>query len=119
MQAKHADLPWDIVFSGELLGSYKPSVVISCLDYTPATDAAHRNPKVYLGAIKHLELPPEKCAMVAAHIYDLRAAASHGMKTVYVRRPTEDGGVRDAVKSRLMGGEIDVVVDSFEEISTL
>ena len=23
-KAKHADLPWDVVFSGELLGSYKP-----------------------------------------------------------------------------------------------
>ena len=80
---------------------------------------AHRNPKVYLGAIKHLELPPEKCAMVAAHLYDLRAAASHGMKTVYVRRPTEDRDVRDEVKNRLTGGEVDVVVDSFEEIATL
>lgn len=23
-QAKHADLPWDAVFSGELFGTYKP-----------------------------------------------------------------------------------------------
>ena len=23
-QAKYAGLPWDVVFSGELLGSYKP-----------------------------------------------------------------------------------------------
>ncbi|KAI8969679.1 haloacid dehalogenase [Trametes punicea] len=99
--AKHADLPWDVVFSGELLGSYKP------------------NPKVYLGAIHHLSVPPEKCAMVAAHIHDLRAAASHGMKTVYVRRPTEDAGVRELVKSKTEGGEVDVVVDSFEELVTL
>lgn len=57
--------------------------------------------------------------MVAAHIYDLRAAASHGMKTVYVRRPTEDTDVRDEVKSKQDGGEVDVVVDSLEELATL
>ncbi|KAI0638746.1 haloacid dehalogenase [Trametes polyzona] len=99
--AKHADLPWDVVFSGELLGSYKP------------------NPKVYLGALHHLSVPPEKCALVAAHIHDLRAAASHGMKTVYVRRPTEDVGVQDSVKSKSQGGEVDAVVDSFEELAAL
>ncbi|TBU25651.1 haloacid dehalogenase [Dichomitus squalens] len=99
--AKYANLPWDVVFSGELLGSYKP------------------NPKTYLGAIHHLDIPPEKCAMVAAHIYDLRAAASHGMKTVYVRRPTEDGDVRDIVKTKADGGEVDVVVDSFEQLANL
>ena len=79
--------------------------------YLPA-----RNPKVYKGAIQHLELPPEKCAMVAAHIDDLRAAASHGMKTVYVRRPTEDGGSREQVKGKAEGGEVDVVVNSFCEV---
>ena len=57
--------------------------------------------------------------MVAAHIYDLRAAASHGMKTVYVRRPTEDGDVRDSVKSKADGGEVDVVVDSFTDLANL
>ncbi|KAI0762299.1 haloacid dehalogenase [Fomes fomentarius] len=99
--AKHANLPWDVVFSGELLGSYKP------------------NPKTYLGAVHHLGITPEKCAMVAAHIYDLRFAASHGLKTVYVRRPTEDVGVKDQVKSKQDGGEVDVIVDSFEELAEL
>ncbi|KAI0716153.1 haloacid dehalogenase [Cerioporus squamosus] len=99
--AKYADLPWDVIFSGELLGSYKP------------------NPKVYLGAIHHLDVPPEKCAMVAAHIYDLRAAASHGMKTVYVRRSTEDADLQAQVKTKRDGGEVDVVVDSFEDIAAL
>ncbi|KAI0816907.1 haloacid dehalogenase [Trametes gibbosa] len=97
--AKHADLPWDVVFSGELLGSCKP------------------NPKVYLGALQHLSVPPEKCALVAAHIHDLRAAASHGMKTVYVQRPTEDVAVRESVKSKAEGGEVDIVVDSFDKLA--
>ena len=57
--------------------------------------------------------------MVAAHIYDLRAAASHGMKKVYVRRQTEDGDVRDSVKNKADGGEVDVVVDSFGELAAL
>ena len=78
-----------------------------------------RNPQVYLRAIQHLSVPPDRCAMVAAHIYDLRAAASHGMKTVYVRRPTEDLGVQDMVKCKEEGGEVDIVVNSLEELAAL
>ena len=50
------------------------------------------------------------------HEDDLRAAAGHGLKTVYVRRPTEDVDVRDGVKSKAEGGEVDVVVASLEEL---
>lgn len=57
--------------------------------------------------------------MVAAHIYDLQAAASHGMKTIYVRRPTEDLGVRENVETKAEGGDVDVVVDGFEELAKL
>lgn len=58
--------------------------------------------------------------MVAAHIYDLRAAAKEGMHTVYVRRPTEDlQEDRDSVKAKKYGGEVDVVVDSLEELADL
>jgi beta-phosphoglucomutase-like phosphatase (HAD superfamily) len=74
---------------------------------------------VYLGAAALLALAPSKIAMVAAHISDLRAAASHGMRTVYVGRPTEDVGVRDSVKSKADGGEVDVVVDSLTELAGL
>ncbi|KAJ3485502.1 hypothetical protein NLI96_g4920 [Meripilus lineatus] len=97
--AKFADLPWDIVFSGDILGSYKP------------------NPKMYLGAAERLSLPPEKCAMVAAHLRDLRAAASFGLKTIFVRRPTEETAeTRSQAKDKKGGGEVDVVVDSFNEL---
>jgi len=100
--AKHADLPWDVIFAGDILGSYKP------------------NPKMYLSAMRHLDVRPEQCAMVAAHIHDLRAAASHGLKTVYVRRATEDAPeVRAAVRSKAEGGEVDVVVNSFLELTAL
>ncbi|KZT40319.1 haloacid dehalogenase [Sistotremastrum suecicum HHB10207 ss-3] len=100
--AKNADLPWDVIFSGELLGSYKPP----------------RNPKTYLGAAYHLTLPPNKVAMVAAHYLDLKAAASFGLKTVYVRRPTEDTvEERTGTKTKKEGGDVDVVVDSFTELA--
>ena len=58
--------------------------------------------------------------MVAAHIYDLRAAAKEGMRTIYVRRPTEDTeDIRSAVKSKKDGGEVDLVVDSIDELAGL
>ncbi|KAJ7691132.1 haloacid dehalogenase [Mycena rosella] len=99
--AKYADLPWDTVFSSELFGSFKP------------------DPKVYLGAVKHLSLEPHNCAMVAAHIYDLRAAASVGMRTIYVRRPGEQPPDIEEVKSKSEGGDVDVVVNSFTELAAL
>lgn len=59
--------------------------------------------------------------MVAAHIFDLRAAGSLGLKTIYVPRPNEDSGLRDGevVRPKAEGGEVDFVVDSFEGIVKL
>ena len=57
--------------------------------------------------------------MVAAHIYDLRAAAKLGMRTIYIRRPTEDTELRDSIKSKDEGGEVDVVADSFEKLAEI
>ena len=72
---------------------------------------------MYLGALHHLAAPPDKCVMVAAHLWDLRAAAAHGMKTVYIPRATDDLDVpRGSVKSKAEGGEVDVVVASLEEL---
>ncbi|EGN94278.1 hypothetical protein SERLA73DRAFT_125803 [Serpula lacrymans var. lacrymans S7.3] len=100
--AKHANLPWDAIFSAEMFSSYKP------------------NPKVYLGAAYHLSLPPHKIALVAAHIYDLRGAASAGFKTVYVPRPSEDSPtVRAEVRMKKDGGEVDLIVESFLELAQL
>jgi len=102
--AKHAGLPWDMIFSTELFNTFKP------------------NPKAYLEAIRHLSLPPESCAMVAAHIHDLRAAGSLGLRTIYVRRPNEDAEAlktEGEVKSKAEGGEVDYVVDSFTELAKI
>ncbi|PPQ89822.1 hypothetical protein CVT25_007523 [Psilocybe cyanescens] len=102
--AKHAGLPWDMIFSTEFFDSFKP------------------NPKIYVEAVRHLSLPPESCAMVAAHIYDLRAAAKLGMRTIYVRRLDEDLDANKQpvdVKSKADGGDVDYVVDSFTELAEI
>ncbi|KAJ7252443.1 HAD-like domain-containing protein, partial [Mycena rebaudengoi] len=85
--AKHAELPWDVVFSSELFMSFKP------------------DPNVYLGAMKHLSLKPENCAMVATHVWDLRGAARAGMKTIYVRRAAEEPEHEAEPKTKAEGGE--------------
>jgi len=93
-QAKHAHLPWDMIFSSQLFGSYKP------------------DPKVYLGAVELLDLPPQRVAIVAAHIYDCAAAKAAGLRAVYVRRSTEDTDIpftSDFIKQ----GKTDAIVDDF------
>ena len=70
--AKFAHLPWTYIFSSEHFGAYKPS------------------PKVYNGAVEKLGLRKEECAMVAAHLADLKAAHECGLKTIHVEREQEE-----------------------------
>ena len=70
--------------------------------------------------MQQLAVEPHQCAMVAAHIGDLRAAMAQGMRTIYVRRETEDTPEdRASVRSKDKGGEVDLVVDSFEELARI
>jgi 2-haloacid dehalogenase len=71
--AKRAALPWDAILGAELARAYKPS------------------PQVYLDAVDTLCLKPTEVCMVAAHNGDLAAARACGLKTAFVRRPTEHG----------------------------
>lgn len=96
--AKHGRLPWDAIISVELFHAYKP------------------DPRVYLGAAELLQLPPEQVMMVAAHVYDLRAARSNGMRTAFVARPAEWGP--DVAAEQPEPGEFDVVASSFEDLAT-
>jgi 2-haloacid dehalogenase len=64
-------LTWHCVLSGETVHAYKP-------------DAA-----VYRLAIDRLALNPSRTLMVAAHPWDLRAAAAHGLRTAYIERAGE------------------------------
>lgn len=69
---RSSGLNFDMLFSSELLGCYKPA------------------PENYLKVLELLKLRPEECVTVAAHAYDLRGAKAVGMKTVYVYRWTDD-----------------------------
>ncbi|KAL0576427.1 hypothetical protein V5O48_005563 [Marasmius crinis-equi] len=80
---KYSGLQYDMLFSSQLLGCYKPA------------------PESYEKVLVMLKLKPEDCVMVAAHEYDLRGAREAGMKTVYIRRWTDDihedqGAIREA-----------------------
>ncbi len=71
--ARRLDLRFDAHFTAELFGRFKP------------------DPQVYLGALDFLDIAPGRAALVAAHPYDLDAAAALGLGTVFVARPDEYG----------------------------
>jgi len=96
--AKHAALPWDVVFSAELAKSYKP------------------HPSVYRLPVTLLAAEPSEVMLVAAHGSDLAAAASCGLRTAYVPRPLEHGGARE---SRAESGSFDFRADDFNHLADL
>jgi HAD superfamily hydrolase (TIGR01493 family) len=57
LQSKRHKMEWDMFFASDLLQGYKPA------------------PEVYRMTMKVLRLEPNECVMVAAHAYDLKAAA--------------------------------------------
>jgi 2-haloacid dehalogenase len=71
--ARKNGFPWDAILGAEVAGDYKPK------------------PRVYLAAAEALDLPPQQCMMVAAHSFDLAAAAECGLRTAHVARPDEYG----------------------------
>jgi 2-haloacid dehalogenase len=74
---RYAGLPFNMLFSAELFGHYKP------------------DPQTYLGACALLDLPAERVMLVAAHADDLLAAQALGLHTAFVARPTEYGPSRN------------------------
>jgi 2-haloacid dehalogenase len=73
MLARRNGFHWDAILGAELADDYKP------------------NAEVYLAACAAFDLAPNQCVMVAAHAYDLKAAAALGMRTAHVARPDEYG----------------------------
>ena len=71
--ARQNGFPWDAILGAEIARDYKPK------------------PRVYLAAAEALDLSPGECMMVAAHSYDLKAAADLGFRTGHVARPDEMG----------------------------
>lgn len=89
----HGKMEFTHVLSAELFGAYKPS------------------PKVYLGAVEKLGLQPKECAMVAAHLGDLKAAKSHGLQTIYVERSGEEDWSNEDVEKAKDEGWVDLWID--------
>ncbi|ALD13278.1 haloacid dehalogenase type II [Clavibacter capsici] len=69
----HAEgIAWDAVLTTGSVRTFKPA------------------PAAYRHAIDALDLDAARTLFVAAHPWDLRAAAAHGFRTVYVARPGAD-----------------------------
>lgn len=68
-------------------------------------------PRVYLGAAEKLDLRPIQCAMVAAHLNDLKAAKQNGLQTVYVERPGEEDWSEEEVAKARQEGWVDLWID--------
>ena len=95
--AKRAGLPWDAVLGAEVARHYKPQ------------------PEAYLTTVSMLGLQPAQCMMVAAHNGDLGAASALGLRTAFVRRPTEHGpGQTTDLKPER---DWDVVADDFVDMA--
>ncbi|MDQ2802585.1 MAG: haloacid dehalogenase type II [Pseudomonadota bacterium] len=96
--AKHAGLPWDMVFGADLFGHYKPDA------------------ETYLGVCRLLDLDPGEVMMAAAHNSDLAAARKLGLLTAFFPRPSEYGPHQTADFSA--EAECDVVARDIEDMAT-
>jgi len=96
--AKNAGLPWDLILSAELAKHYKP------------------DKESYLTAVSLLGLKPEEVMMCAAHINDLNAARSFGLRTGFIHRPNEYGSTRQADKAG--PGQFDVVSKDIVDLAS-
>ncbi|PZF61147.1 haloacid dehalogenase type II [Curtobacterium sp. MCBD17_034] len=75
--SQRAGLRWHAVVSAQFPRAFKPAA------------------SVYRTALELLGVPAARTMMVAAHPWDLRAAASLGMQTAYVARPSADAPAPD------------------------
>ncbi|WP_159085779.1 haloacid dehalogenase type II [Aeromicrobium chenweiae] len=78
----HAGLRWTTLVSSETVGAFKP------------------DPRMYAHARTSLALDPGSCLFVAAHPWDLDAAAAHGFRTAYVDRSASTSTEMDAYGRR-------------------
>jgi 2-haloacid dehalogenase len=71
--ARRNGFVWDAILGAEIARDYKPQ------------------PRAYLAAAEAFDFAPQECMMVAAHSYDLKAAAALGFATAHIARPNEAG----------------------------
>ncbi|RAH65391.1 haloacid dehalogenase [Aspergillus aculeatinus CBS 121060] len=89
---RSSGLRFDMLFSSQLLGVYKPRA------------------EAYRRGLELVQLRPEEVVLVAAHAYDLRGAQKVGMRTVYVHRWTDD--VDEDME--MVKGEFDAFLEGME-----
>ena len=95
--AKYSKLPWDVIFSAELVKAYKPDA------------------RAYRMTYELLSLQPQQVMLVAAHTDDLQAAQKVGLKTGFVPRPLEFGP--DKPPATTPNNEFDIVASDFEDLA--
>jgi 2-haloacid dehalogenase len=96
--AKHSGLPWDLILGAELARHYKP------------------DREAYLTSVSLLGLKPEEVMMCAAHLGDLNAARSFGLRTGFIHRPKEYGPSRQADSAN--PEDYDVVSESMLDLAS-
>lgn len=94
--ARFAGLPFDCILSTELIKTYKP------------------DPRVYRMVPELLQVAPDEAMMVAAHTYDLAAAAQNGLRTAFVKRPNEWG----TGKAEAADVQVDVTAEDFNDLAS-
>src|SRR5215469_1465360 len=97
--AKFGGLPWDVILGSDIVRHYKP------------------DREMYLSAPLYLDLKPQEVMMCAAHVADLRAARSFGLRTGFIYRPNEYGGGPVGVPDKAKPGDFDVVSTSIIDLA--
>ena len=96
---RSAGFEWDAILGAELVHHYKP------------------DREVYVSAYEYLDLKPEEVMMCAAHIYDLQAARTAGLRTGFIYRPDEYGNGPVGVPDKAKPGDFDVVSSSIVDLA--
>jgi 2-haloacid dehalogenase len=95
--AKCSNLPWDVIFSAELVHAYKP------------------DSRAYQMTYELLGLQPHEVMLVAAHPDDLLAAKAQGLRAGFVPRPLEKGP--DSTPDVTPDPTFDVVASDFIDLA--
>ncbi len=95
--AKYSNLPWDVIFSAELVKAYKP------------------DPRAYQMTYELLSLQPQQVMLIAAHADDLHAAQRVGLRAGFVPRPLEHGPGK--TPTTMPEGVFDIVANDFEDLA--
>jgi 2-haloacid dehalogenase len=97
--AKFGGLPWDLILGADLVQHYKP------------------DREMYMSASFYLDLKPDQVMMCAAHVFDLQAARSYGLRTGFIYRPNEYGAGTVGVPDNAQPGDFDVVSVSIVDLA--